>query len=142
MGHSGTPAWLLPLCLLLAGCGVQQSASHGEQIYRFGEGREGRLAYREGPRWMIYGRFGCAACHGEDGRGRVVRAGSTTAAASGTAPPIHAAALARRGYDEALLRRAIVEGVGAEGRAMSYYMPRWELDAADLEALREYLGQL
>lgn len=36
-------------------------------------------------------------------------------------------------YDEALLKRAILDGIGADGKPLSRDMPRWEMNEEDLE---------
>jgi len=110
----------------------------GESIYQAGEGAHGTLSFRRGPPWLSRTTAGCAVCHGRRGEGRTVRAGT----ASGSAPPLTASALASRGYDAAGLRRAITEGVGPGGRRLADYMPRWELDEVELEALLTYLQTL
>jgi mono/diheme cytochrome c family protein len=109
----------------------------GARIYATGQGGAGPIAYTDGPDWLPRGAFGCAVCHGESGEGRFVRVG----AVSGAAPPIHGDALAARGYDEATLRRALVEGVAVDGRVLNDYMPRWQLSPRDLEALASYLDR-
>jgi cytochrome c oxidase subunit II len=123
--------------LLVAGCG-QGTRSLGEQIYRDGEGKAGRLAYSQGPDWFRFASEGCAICHGLEGQGLVVQAGEVT----GAAPAVTRKALAERGYTDALLRRALTAGVDPHGREFHYYMPRWELSDAELDALVAYLGSL
>ena len=58
------------------------------------------------------------------------------------APPVSDRVLRARGYDRAALQRAITEGVSVEGRVFSYYMPRWQLGAVELEALLDHLQTL
>jgi len=130
---------LLPavMALVTVACSGPEVAP-GERIYLTGEGHDGRVAYRQGPRWLSRGQFGCAVCHGADGAGRFVQAGQ----AAGAAPAITARALAARGYDAAALSRAIRDGVAADGRELSYYMPRWQLDAAEMQALLAHLDGL
>jgi hypothetical protein len=50
--------------------------------------------------------------------------------------------LEARGYDEDSLHRALTDGVDPHGREFHYYMPRWELEEADMDALLAYLGTL
>jgi hypothetical protein len=48
----------------------------------------------------------------------------------------------RAAYDDATLAAAIREGVGRGGLALSYLMPRYQLDDADMRALISYLKTL
>jgi hypothetical protein len=57
-------------------------------------------------------------------------------------PYLPNAHLDRSGYDDATLARAIREGVDADGRVMSYLMPRYDLPAADMAALVQHLKSL
>lgn len=127
----------LSACFALFGCSGPDS-DLGERIYRDGRGEQGVLSYRQGPRWLAHGNFGCVTCHGKDGQGRVVQAGSI----AGSAPPVTRAALRDRGYDDAGLRRAIIDGIAADGRTFSYYMPRWQLSEPEWQALLDYLAGL
>ncbi|MFN7222640.1 MAG: c-type cytochrome [Paracoccaceae bacterium] len=73
--------------------------------------------------------FPCHRCHGRDGRGGV----------EGAVPDI--AALAVR-YDPATLRRALANGIAADGRALSRLMPPYSMGSAETEALLGYLLDL
>lgn len=110
----------------------------GERIYQTGLGADSRIVYEQGPRWLHTARGGCAVCHGREGQGLAMRAGD----AAGAAPPLTADYLSARGYDRESLGRAITLGVDPGGRAFSYYMPRWRLDARELDALLDYLARL
>ena len=89
---------------------------------------------------------GCAACHGPDGRGR-----STPMF---TAPNITYANLTDpqgmlepdglRGpvYTDAALQRAITQGVDAEGKALAWPMPHWQLTDQQMTDLLAYLKTL
>jgi len=48
----------------------------------------------------------------------------------------------RAPYSDATLARAIREGLDSQGRPLSYLMPRYALDDADMAALIEYLKKL
>jgi len=48
----------------------------------------------------------------------------------------------RTPYTPATLSRAIREGVDSDGRTLSYLMPRFALDDADMTSLTEYLQKL
>lgn len=123
--------------VLANSCGHGQ-ASLGKQIYEDGIGREGRIAFTEGPDWLRLAGGGCAICHGDRGQGLQVQAGGIT----GVAPAVNSAALASRGYNQATLRGALVAGVDPHGRELHYYMPRWELSDVELDALAAYLQSL
>lgn len=80
----------------------------------------------------------CGSCHGPDGRG----------VAEGTVVPADVrwsvlsqpdAVRMRPRYDDALLRRVIVEGVDAGGRTVSPVMPRYRMSAAAMSDLIAYL---
>jgi mono/diheme cytochrome c family protein len=127
------------LAAAIAATGCGQSASElGRAIYRDGVGLQGRLAYTQGPDWLRFAGSGCAVCHGDRGQGLTVQAGAVV----GAAPAITWTALAARGYDEASLRHALTAGVDPHGREFHYYMPRWTLSAAEMDALLAYLRSL
>lgn len=107
----------------------------GRQIYRQGIGADAPLSYRLGPTWLRSAGGGCAVCHGTEREGRTVQVGKV----SGSAPALTAAVLAARGYDADALRRAIGEGWSVDGRSLDRYMPRWQLDTRDMQALITYL---
>lgn len=134
------PAWTAPLLLALALCAGCEpgGASLGEQIYRDGVGSSGRVTYTKGPDWLRFAGPGCLVCHGERGQGLTVQASGVT----GAAPAITWKALTERGYDETAFRRALLTGVDPHGRELIDYMPRWQLDEAELEALVAYLQRL
>jgi mono/diheme cytochrome c family protein len=88
----------------------------------------------------------CADCHGSDGRGRIMM--------MFTSPDIRYSNLTdpagmrevdgSRGstYTDEQIRRAIVEGVGADGKALNWPMPRWQLTDQDWTELSAYLETL
>lgn len=139
-GRDRRAAWTGPLLLALALCAGCEpgGASLGEQIYRDGVGVSDRLTYTRGPDWLRFAGPGCVVCHGERGQGLTVQASGVT----GAAPAITWKALTERGYDEATFRRALLTGVDPHGREFIDYMPRWQLDDTELEALVAYLKQL
>lgn len=128
---------VVAVLLLAAGCGPGRD-SPGGRIYHDGQGEAGTVAYTEGPDWLRFAGANCAVCHGNRGQGLTVQAGGVT----GVAPPVTWAVLEERGYDEAALRLALREGVDPEGEEFHYYMPRWELSEADMDALVEFLRGL
>jgi mono/diheme cytochrome c family protein len=128
------------LCLaaaLLAACGPSEREL-GRTIYQDGVGRDGRIAFTQGPDWLRFAGAGCAVCHGDRGQGMTVQAGEVT----GAAPAVTWAALAARGYDESSLTRVLVTGIDPHGRELHYYMPRWALSDTDAAALVRYLRAL
>lgn len=132
--------WGLSACVaafIAAGCGP---AGHelGRAIYDDGVGLEGKIAYTQGPDWLRFASAGCAVCHGNRGQGLTVQASGVT----GVAPAVTWAALAARGYDEAALHKALAAGVDPHGREFHYYMPRWAISDAELDALVAYLRAL
>lgn len=121
----------------------------GRQIFRDGTDRAGKEIPRRGgtgTMMMMMGNRGCSSCHGTDGRG-----GSNPAV---QAPDITYANLTdpkgmqevdgSRGmvYTAPLLRRAITEGVGADGKLLSSEMPRWQLTKQQWSDLLAYLRTL
>jgi len=122
---------------IAAGCGPS-GHELGRAIYDDGVGVDGRIAYTQGPDWLRFASPGCAVCHGNRGQGLTVQASGVT----GVAPAVTWAALAARGYDEAALRKALAAGVDPHGREFHYYMPRWAMSDAELDALVAYLRAL
>ena len=123
------------LALIAASCGSDPT-SLGNRIYQTGQGENGYLGYQQGPAWLALAKLGCQACHGPAGHGQIVRAGAVT----GAAPPLTRDALRRRGYAEATLRRAIIDGLNVDGQPMSYYMPRWQLSEREMHELLKHLA--
>ena len=131
--------WTLLWVALVASAGCGQSELElGERIYLQGRGEGARLDYRQGPAWLARADQGCAVCHGFEGQGRVVQAGTLT----GAAPALTSDVLKARGYDKQSLRRAIVDGLDPSGRQLSYYMPRWILSDREMLALQGFLETL
>lgn len=129
----------------------------GQQIYR--EGLVGGIPLegaRAGTTTVVGGAAACIACHRRSGLG--------TAEGTSRVPPITSKYLfappgmspdeviASPGsipghvrptpYTDATLVRAIRSGVGRDGRALNYLMPRYALDDANLAALIGYLKTL
>lgn len=120
----------------------------GRQIFQDGTDRGGHRIARTGGTAMMMPMMnaGCASCHGTDGRG-----GSTPTA---QAPDITYANLTdsrgmrevdgSRGhvYTDPLIRRAVTEGIGADGDPLSSSMPRWHLTDQEWTDLLAYLRTL
>jgi mono/diheme cytochrome c family protein len=107
------------------------SLTAGKRIYQTGLQAPGRAA------------LSCSACHGRTGRGKLE--------AGVQIPPIAFDALtapgsnssgSRSAYDEASLRRAVTEGIGASGQPLGAVMPRHPLTDAQWSDLYRYLAML
>jgi hypothetical protein len=147
------------LAVLLAArvCGQAEPAHPGESIYRQGILPSGQplTATRDGGLRISGAAAACTNCHRRSGlgetEGRIV------------IPPISGPYLFhprakdrddldlpfvdgmradRDPYTDASLSRAIREGIGADGRPLSYLMPHYALDRADMAALIGYLKGL
>ena len=45
-------------------------------------------------------------------------------------------------YTDALIKRAITQGIDEEGKPLDWTMPHWQMSDADLYALIDYLKKL
>jgi cytochrome c oxidase subunit 2 len=123
--------------------------SNGEMIYFTGfDDREERIPFTEGPRWLYMHGGGCAACHGADGRG-----GMPVMMLGEVPPDIRYTHLIAEEhseghgeehppYTDALIKRAIVEGLDPAGNPLGPSMPRWQMDEGDLEDVLNFLKTL
>jgi hypothetical protein len=106
----------------------------------------------------------CVNCHQRSGLGATHQSNGIGAGSAGNViPPIAARYLLRSGstnhdaadlpfvegmrtnrapYTEATLARAIREGIDSEGRQLTYLMPRFAIDDADMASLIDYLKTL
>jgi hypothetical protein len=124
--------------LLAAGVGAAEppeATLRGAALFR-GEGLRAALPAMDGLR-LEGPAAACARCHGEDARG-LLEGGVA-------APPLPWRLLrtptpARPGYDAALLRRALAEGLDAGGRPLHPAMPRYALGDAETAALIAFLA--
>jgi hypothetical protein len=124
--------------------------ARGRIIYTTGRSPSGRsLAFRllgAGEGLLPAAGIFCANCHGPDGRGgregNIVMADITypTLTKPLTAsPPWYKE---RAPYTDALLARAITQGLDSSGGQLDASMPRWVLSEADLRDLLKYLKRL
>lgn len=98
----------------------------------------------EGRGALVYARYGCAMCHGEDGRGGFPNANSET---DGKVPGV---VFVKEGYTPDELRRLILNGKSTIGRTDAngpqppFRMPGWSGDMTrpDLDNLVRYLISL
>lgn len=146
--------WLLAgigaLLTLAAACGLGQRSysSNGERIFFTGTNSRGERIPHEGGFGMMMGmmRVSCAQCHGSDGQGRRTMMFTTPNITyrNLTDPEGMKEPDGGRGhtYTDATIRRAITEGLDAEGEPLDSVMPRWRMDDQDLNDLIEYLKTL
>lgn len=91
-------------------------------------------------------RMSCASCHGADGRGRSTPMSLTPdiTYANLTAPAGMLEPSGARGhsYTDASIKRAITQGLDAEGATLAWPMPRWDLTDQELDDLIAYLKTL
>lgn len=50
--------------------------------------------------------------------------------------------LSAAGYSEDLIQRAVMQGIGADGRQLDLMMPRWQISDGDFADLSAYLKSL
>jgi mono/diheme cytochrome c family protein len=123
--------------------------SRGKTIYTTGQTPSGNeLSYRlvtGGQRLPARG-VTCATCHGEDGRGGRegdvvapdITYGALTKPSSASLP----SGRSRSPYTDALLARAITQGLDSSGNHLNSMMPRWSLSDSELRDLLRYLKRL
>lgn len=117
----------------------------GQRIFDYGTGPDGQPIPRTGGVGMGM-MNSCASCHGVDGHGRNtmmfdapdITYGNLTDPAGMVEPD------GTRGepYIDALIRRAVVDGIGADGDKLDTAMPRWQLDEQEWADLLSYLETL
>jgi cytochrome c oxidase subunit 2 len=146
--------WLLAgiwaLVTLMAACGLGQRSysSNGERIFFTGTNDRGERISYEGGVGMMMGMMttSCAQCHGDDGRGRrtMMFTAPNITYRNLTDPQGMVEPDGERGhtYTDATIRRAITEGLDAEGEPLDSAMPRWRMDDHDLNDLIDYLKTL
>jgi hypothetical protein len=137
----------VPMCGGASGGTPTDPVALGERIFDTGIGTNGQPLARTGGFGMMAS-GGCASCHGYDGLGRtLMMLGITT-------PDVTYANLAdpsgmldpdgSRGptYTDELIRRAVTQGLDADGDALSTIMPRWQLGDLDWADLLLFLKAL
>lgn len=126
--------------------------NEGEAIYTAGIGPSGEEISRSATTvggmmgGGMMGTAGCASCHGPQGQGEQMP--------MFTAPNITYSNLTKSGgmiemdgsrgptYTDALIKRAVESGVGADGDTLDSTMPRWQLTDQQFSALLAYLKTL
>ena len=124
--------------------------ARGKIIYTTGRGAAGRLLYfrllTAGERALPASRIVCANCHGADGKGgregNIVMADITYGTLSRPLPASPPWNKARAAYTDALLARAITQGVDSSGQQLDSSMPRWILSDPELQDLLKYLKRV
>lgn len=117
--------------------------SNGERIYFTATSNSGKPIISSIGTMAMRGMMSCAACHGADGkggRGRMMMwtfdasdiRYSTLTAGGGNETP----------YTDELIKRAITQGVDADGKRLEPPMPVWQMSDSDLNDLLEYLKSL
>jgi len=124
--------------------------ARGKIIYTTGRGAAGRLLYfrllTAGERALPANGIFCANCHGADGKGgregNIVMADITYATLSRPLPASPPWNKARAAYTDALLARAITQGLDSSGQQLDASMPRWVLSESELQDLLKYVKRL
>jgi hypothetical protein len=143
------------LAVISGSAGLVQSQgrrfkSPGEQIYYSGIGSNGYHIFRYGgPMWIRMHGGGCISCHGIHGKGGVpVMMGTAIPtdiryeALTGKEKHVHGGKEQEHHYTDVLIKRAITQGLAADGKLLDWTMPRWQMSEADLDALIDYLKTL
>ena len=122
----------------------------GKLIYTTGRGAAGRLLYfrllTAGERALPANGIVCANCHGADGKGgregNIVMADITYGTLGRPLPASPPWNKTRAPYTDALLARAITQGLDSSGQQLDSSMPRWVLSEPELQDLLKYLKRL
>jgi hypothetical protein len=135
-------------------CAQPEPAQPGESVYRQGVLPSGQplTATRDGGLRLSGADAACSNCHRRSGLGEI-EGRIVIPPISGPylfhprakdrddldLPFVDGMRADRDPYTDASLARAIREGIGADGRALSYLMPHYALDRADMALLIAYL---
>lgn len=143
----GQYAWAppAPVCGGSSGGTPTDPVALGERIFDTGIGTNGQPIARTGGYGMMMS-SGCASCHGYDGLGRTMMMFTTPniTYANLTDPSGMLDPDGSRGptYTDDLIRRAVTQGLDADGTALSTIMPRWQLSDLDWADLLLFLKTL
>jgi hypothetical protein len=132
------------------------AASAGETIYRRGVLPSGAplIGEREASSRVAGADAACMRCHRRSGLGAIEGRSSIPPitgaylfsarahADDSDVPVVDAMRIKHEPYTEATLARAIREGIGSDGHALSYLMPRFSVDDAAMAELIAYLKDL
>jgi cytochrome c oxidase subunit 2 len=127
-------------------------ASNGQRIYFTGVDAAGNeIPFAAGPPWLAMHGGSCVDCHAEDGRG-----GIAVIPGGGVSPDIRYDVLTGKErpsiegdtehehtpHTDATIKRAITDGIDADGQALDLTMPRYRMSEKDLNDVIDYLKQL
>jgi cytochrome c oxidase subunit 2 len=136
--------------LVTGGCGTLGRApsgnnpvANGKWIYDTGNDPNGQpISYSDG----MMMRTSCAGCHGADGHGlrtpMFVAPNITYHNLTDPAGMLEPDGGHGPTYTDALIRRAVTEGIAAEGDPLNSLMPRWQLSNQEWNDLLAYLKTL
>lgn len=124
--------------------------ARGKIIYTTGRDAAGRpFMFRllsAGPDPMPAVRIYCANCHGADGRGgrqgEILMADIRSETLRRPLRPSPSWNRGRAPYTDALLARAITQGIDSSGHLLTAAMPRWILSKSQMQDLLAYLQRL
>ena len=133
------------------------TAEAGARLYERGLDQGGRpvVAVREGGAQIAGQDAACTGCHRRSGLGtfegslrippvawRLLSRSGSQIAADRTLPHVLGYQTARPAYTAQTLARALRDGIGADGHALSWIMPRYRITDGDVRALQAHLAQL
>jgi len=117
----------------------------GERIFDWGIGADGQPIARTGGYGMMM-TSGCASCHGSDGHGlhTMMLTTPNITYPNLTDPSGMHEPDGSRGptYTDELIRRAVVQGIDADGSTLDTGMPRWQMSDQDWDGLLLFLKTL
>jgi hypothetical protein len=119
--------------------GGKPDLANGGSIYEKGTDIEGKvIPISGGPDWYFKKGWGCAVCHGEDGRGGKPVEGLTIV------PPNIASAVKGPILEMSVEKFTgfVKWGERPSGKALSYEMPRFDIPKQEIIDLMEYIKQL
>lgn len=91
-------------------------------------------------------RMSCASCHGVDGHGlrtpMFISPNITYRNLTDSAGMLEPSGTRGPTYTDATIKRAVTQGIDAEGDSLSWPMPRWQMTSQELDDLIAYLKTL
>ena len=135
--------WLLGWGIIAPGNSNSTPAERGALIFNTGADDSGRrIAYSGGMMMSA----SCASCHGANGRGlrtpMFVSPDITYRNLTDPAGMVEPEGGRGMRYTDDLIRRAVTQGIDAEGKQLAWPMPRWQLTDAQWDDLLAYLKTL
>ena len=134
---------LLNSRIIARGASNNTPAARGEWIFQTGTDPSGQpIAYSGG---MMMG-APCASCHGANGHGlrtpMFVSPNITYRNLTDPAGMLEPNGTRGPTYTDELIRRAVTQGIDAEGKPLDWPMPHWQLTNAEWNDLLAYLQTL